>query len=450
LFLLHSDAKYIDVMERTLYNGLISGVSLDGKSFFYPNPLESKGQHRRSPWFGVACCPGNVTRFMASVPGYVYAQQGDTLYVNLFVGSTAEIKMDNGRTVKLAQQTRYPWDGAIKMSVTPDRVGPFTIKVRIPGWARSEAVPSELYRFLNKVEDPVVLKVNGRSVPIAIEKGYVSLKRTWNRGDSIELSLPMPVRRIAANPQVAANHGRVALQRGPLVYCAEWPDNPNGRVRNLMLTEDAALTAEFKPDLLTGVTVISGKSLSLAYDTDGKIVKTEQPFKAIPYFAWANRGPGEMIVWIPIDESNARPQPPPTIASMSRVTTSGGNSPVAINDLSEPRSSRDNSDVYFHWWPRKGTTEWVEYTFSNPTAIAETQIYWFDDTGRGECRVPASWRILYKDGSEWKPIEAAEAYGVEKDRFNKVTFKPITTVALRLEVSMQKEWSAGIHEWKLK
>ena len=147
LFLLHADARYIDVMERTLYNGLISGVSLDGKSFFYPNPLESNGQHQRSPWFGVACCPGNITRFMASVPGYVYAQQGDTLYVNLFVRSAADIKMDNGRVVKLVQETRYPWDGAVKLTVNPDKSTGFAIDVRIPGWARNEAAPSDLYRF---------------------------------------------------------------------------------------------------------------------------------------------------------------------------------------------------------------------------------------------------------------------------------------------------------------
>ena len=214
LFLLHADARYIDVMERTLYNGLISGVSLDGKSFFYPNPLESKGQHQRSPWFGVACCPGNITRFLASVPGYVYAQQGATLYVNLFVNSNGEIKMDNGRTVKMVQETRYPWDGAVKMTVNPDKRGQFTINVRIPGWARDEAVPSDLYRFQDKVSEQVTIKVNGKAEPLKIEKGYVSLNRDWKSGDVIELALPMPVRRIVANDQVEADRGRVALQRG--------------------------------------------------------------------------------------------------------------------------------------------------------------------------------------------------------------------------------------------
>jgi hypothetical protein len=461
LFLLHADARYIDVMERTLYNGLISGVSLDGKSFFYPNPLESKGQHQRSPWFGVACCPGNMTRFLASVPGYVYAQQGDALYVNLFVGSTAEIKMDNGRAVKMVQETRYPWDGYVKMTVNPDKNAQFVINVRIPGWAHNEAVPSDLYRFQDSVNEPVTLKINGNPVTVKTEKGYASLNRNWKRGDVIELTLPMPVRRIVANEQVEADRGRSALQRGPLVYCAEWPDNPGGHVRNLMLPagapeglkDGAKLTAEFKPDLLNGVTIIKGKAFALGYDAEGKVIRTEQDFTAIPYYAWANRGRGEMVVWIPDNESSVKLPPPPTIASRSKVIASENQNPnliVAINDQSEPRSSRDNSDIYFHWWPKKGTTEWVEYAFEKPATVSETEVYWYDDTGRGECRTPASWRLLYKDGETWKPVEAAEPYGVEKDRFNKLSFKPVATTGLRLEVTMQPNWSTGIQEWKVK
>jgi len=449
LFLLHADARYIDVMERTLYNGLISGVSLDGKSFFYPNPLESNGQHQRSPWFGVACCPGNITRFMASVPGYVYAQQGDTLYVNLFVRSAADIKMDNGRVVKLVQETRYPWDGAVKLTVNPDKSTGFAIDVRIPGWARNEAAPSDLYRFLDRVEQPAALKVNGKLVPIKLEKGYASLRRDWKRGDVIELTLPMPVRRVAADENVGADRGRVALQRGPLVYCAEWPDNPAGHVRNLVLPDNARLTAEFEPGVLKGITVIKGRALGLAYDAQGNVTKAEQDFAAIPYYAWANRGRGQMVVWIPNNESSARPLPWPTLAMTSKVTTSGRKNPQAVNDGEEPRSSSD-SDSYFDWWPKKGTKEWVEYAFEKPAAVSQIEVYWFDDTGRGEVRVPRSWRVLYREGEEWKPVETGEPYAVEKDRFNKVTFKPVTTSGLRLEVTMQPDWSAGIQEWKVK
>jgi DUF1680 family protein len=336
-------------MERTLYNGLLSGVSLDGKSFFYPNPLESAGQHQRSPWFGVACCPDNMTRFLASVPGYVYAKQGDTLYVNLFVAGTAEVEMDGGRKVKLVQETRYPWDGAVRITVSPDRDGPLKVNVRIPGWARGEAVPSDLYRFADASDEKVTLRVNGQPVPATLEKGYARLERRWTKGDVIELGLPMPVRRVVANASVDADLGRVALQRGPLVYAAEWPDNPDGRVRNLLLAVDAKLSTSFRPDLLNGVQVVTGRAVALAYDTEGKVKRREQDFTAIPYYAWANGGPGEMLVWIPDRETSARPQPVPTLASRATVTSSpAGHNPRAVNDQSEPRSSRDGNSSFFH------------------------------------------------------------------------------------------------------
>jgi DUF1680 family protein len=452
LFLLHADAKYIDVMERTLYNGLISGVSLDGKTFFYQNPLEATGQagkDQRSPWFGVACCPGNITRFMASVPGYVYAQRGDALWVNLYMANSADIKLDNGRTVRMTQETRYPWDGVVKMSVNPDQSVPLTVNVRIPGWARNEPVPTDLYRFTDKSADAVTLKVNGKSVPVKLDKGYVALARAWKKGDTIEMNLPMPVRRVAANEKVAADRGRVALQRGPIVYAAEWPDNPNGKVRNLMLPDDAKLTAEFKPALLNGVTVIKSRAVALAYDAQGKVTKTEQEFTAIPYYAWANRGRGQMLVWFPENEASAKPTPYPTIATTATVTTSGRKNPRTINDGEEPTSSNDPTS-YFDWWPKKGSTEWVEYAFEKPAQVSECQLYWFDDTGHGEVRVPASWRLLYKDGDNWKPVENPGPYGVARDGYNKVALKPVTTTGMRLEVTMQSNFSAGIQEWKVR
>lgn len=450
LFLLHADAQYIDVMERTLYNGLISGVSLDGKSFFYPNPLESAGQHQRSPWFGVACCPGNITRFIASVPGYAYAQQGDNLYVNLFVASGSEIELDNGRKVNLTQETRYPWDGAVRITVNPDRTARFKINVRVPGWARNEAVPGNLYRFEQPINDAVTLKLNGKAVTLRLNRGYVGLSRTWRKGDVIELLMPMPVRRIVANDQVGADRGRVALQRGPIVYCAEWPDNPDGRVRNLVLPDNARLAVEFKPDLLKGVAVIRSKAYSISLDEAGKLIKREQDFTAIPYYAWANRGRGEMLVWLPSSEANARPRPFPSIATTSEVTVSNRSrrDPRMINDGEEPSASNDPAS-YFDWWPRKGTTEWIEYAFANAATVSEVEVYWFDDTGRGEVRVPQSWRILYKDGSDWKPVEGTP-YGVEKDQYNRVSFKPTLTTGLRLEVTMQPNWSVGVQEWKVK
>jgi uncharacterized protein len=261
----------------------------------------------------------------------------------------------------------------------------------------------------------------------------------------------MPVRRVVANGSVEADEGRMALQRGPLAFAAEWPDNPGGRVRNLVLPADAKLTSEFRPDLLGGVQVVKSRAVALAYDAQGGVKKQEQEFVAIPYYAWANRGAGEMTVWIPERESSARPQPLPTLASTAKAKASeAGHNPSAVNDQSEPKSSRDATASFFHWWPEKGTTEWIEYAFEKPSTVSEVELYWLDDTGSGECRVPVSWRVLYKDGEEWKPVAASGPYGVEKDQYNRVAFTPVTTAGLRLEVKLQPEWSAGILEWKVK
>jgi hypothetical protein len=455
LFLLHADAKYIDVMERTLYNGLISGVSLDGKTFFYQNPLEatgSAGKDQRSPWFGVACCPGNITRFMASVPGYVYAQRGDAIWVNLYVANAADIKLDNGRTVHMVQETRYPWEGAVKMTVSPDQPGPLTIHVRIPGWARNEPIASDLYKFADKSSEPVVLKINGKAEKVVLDKGYVNLARSWKKGDTIELNMPMPVRRVVANSQVVADRGRVAIERGPMVYAAEFADNPNGKVRNLTLPDSEKLTAEYRPALLNGVEVVKGKAVALAYDAQGKVVKQEQDFTAIPYYAWANRGRGQMVVWLPNIEAVAKPLPYPTAASSAKVTVSGRPQQRTfdvIKDGEIPEGSNDHSG-YFDWYPARGNKETVDYTFDKATPVSECGVYWFDDTGQGSVRVPASWRLLYKDGEEWKPVETSDTYGVAKDRFNKVTFKPVTTTGLRVELQAQPNVSVGMQKWTVK
>ena len=307
LFLLHGESRYIDVLERTLYNGLLAGVSLDGKSFFYPNPLESAGQYKRSPWFGVACCPGNITRFLASLAGYVYAQRADSIYVNLFIAGAADIAMASGNKVQLVQATRYPWDGDVRITVRPQAPAPFTLRIRVPGWAGNDAVPSDLYHFMTPVTTPVTLSVNGQNVPLTMEQGYAVVTRPWKTGDVVWLHLPMPVRRVVASNDVSADRGRVALQRGPIVFAAEWPDSPGGHVLNLMLPDAEPLRAESRPTLLNGVEVIAGHALAYSADASGNVTSRKQPFVAIPYYAWANRGPGEMSVWLADREDAVRP-----------------------------------------------------------------------------------------------------------------------------------------------
>ena len=288
MFLLGGEAKYIDVLERVIYNGFLSGISLSGDEFFYPNPLASDGDYQRSPWFGCACCPTNIVRFMPSLPGYAYAQQGNVLYVNLFIGGSATIKMNNN-TVRLEQETRYPWDGEVKITVEPKRSKEFTICVRVPGWARNEPVPSDLYRFLNESSEKVTLKVNGESVELNIDKGFASISRRWEKGDVIELNLPMPIRRVVSHENVKDNAGHTAIQRGPVVYCLEGVDNPQG-VARLVLPADTKLYTEYRGDLLGGIMIIKGQ---------GEIPLESVEVVAIPYYVWAHRGKSEMAVWLP-------------------------------------------------------------------------------------------------------------------------------------------------------
>jgi hypothetical protein len=326
-----------------------------------------------------------------------------------------------------------------------------TIRVRIPGWARGEPIPSDLYRFAGAPSGKPALKVNGAAVPISLDKGYAALTRTWKAGDSIELNLPMPVRRLVANQQVVTDRGRVALQRGPIVFAAEWADNPGGRVRNLMLPDQEPLRAEFRPDLLKGVEVVKARAVALARDDKGNLVRASEEVTFIPYYAWANRGPGEMMVWIPSSESTARPAPPPGVTTDAKVSASGGNNPNPVKAEDEPSSSSDPA-LYFDWWTEDlaARTGWIEYAFARPATVSETAVYWFDDTGRGAVRVPASWRMLYRDGDQWKPVEVTGAYGVDKDRYNTVAFRPVNTTALRVEVTMQPKYSAGIQRWRAK
>jgi len=271
-------------MERVLYNSLISGVSMEGDCFFYQNPLESRGRYERSPWFEVACCPGNIVRFIPSFPGYVYAEADGNLYVNLFVQSQANIELEN-QTVKLQQETLYPWEGNVKITVHPEKEKEFAVLVRIPGWAQDRPVPSDLYRFLDAQQEKIILLLNGEPYPLEIQDGYARLSHKWRPGDRIELSLSMPVRMVLSHENVRDNLGKAALQRGPIVYCLEEADNA-GRVLDLSLPDDSSLESEFHPDLLGGVVVVKGQPAE------------QNPFTAVPYYAWAHRGAGKMIVWI--------------------------------------------------------------------------------------------------------------------------------------------------------
>lgn len=451
LFLLHGDSKYYDVIERTLYNGLISGVSLSGDHFFYPNPLESEGQHRRSEWFGCACCPSNVCRFMPSVPGYVYAQRDDKIYVNLFVASNSEIKLKEN-TIRLSQQSDYPWNGNISITVDPDESQKFDILVRIPGWAQNKPVPGDLYAYLNSNEDKTELKVNGKSIDYTLGKdGYAAISRKWKKGDIIEISLPMKVHRTIANENVMADKGKVSLERGPVVYCLEWVDN-NDRVLNAVLADDVAVTDNFRKDELNGIVRLEMEGKSTSRDIDNNIKEEDKHLTAIPYYAWANRGAGEMVVWIPRTAGSARPVPPVTICTTAKITASKDNKSLkAINDGYWPTNSNDREYSFYSLWPEKGTKEWVMYEFQKPESISQASVYWYDDRPWGGCRIPQSWAIEYKDRTGiWKPVKNITEYKTGQDIVNTVSFETITTKYIRLTFQLMEKESAGVYEFEVK
>ena len=298
MFLLHGDAKYYDVLERTLYNGLISGVSLEGNGFFYPNPLESAGQHERKAWFGCACCPSNICRFIPSVPGYVYAVKDNALYVNLFMPNTMTQKVA-GKEVTLTQRTGYPYGGDIEITVDKTALKKeMALKVRIPGWVRGEAVPSDLYTFADDVKTGYTVIVNGVPVESALEQGYFTISRKWKKGDQVVVHFDMEPRVVKAHAEVKADEGRIAVQKGPVVYCAEWPDNPGFSVRGTIVNQKPTFRVRHSDDLY-GLDKIVTPAQTFSYGEDGRVAVRDVELTLIPYYAWCHRGRGEMTVWLP-------------------------------------------------------------------------------------------------------------------------------------------------------
>lgn len=447
LFLLHGESKYYDVLERSLYNGLISGVSLDGGGFFYPNPLESIGQHQRQPWFGCACCPSNICRFIPSLPGYVYAVHNKDVYVNLFMSNTSELNVE-GKKVTLAQTTEYPWNGDIRVSVSPKGKQNFTLKIRIPGWVQGEVVPSNLYSFTDNKQLNYSVKVNGETFRSNLDKGYFAINRLWKKGDVVDVHFDMEPRTVKANSKVEADRGKISVERGPLVYCAEWPDN-DFSVLSVFMNRKPEFTVERKPELLYGIDELKTQAQTLGYDETGRLVTKDVTLTLIPYYAWAHRGTGEMAVWLPQDVSATRPVMPPTIASKAKITASHmAKSISAINDGLTPKDENDRTAPYYHWWPQEGTTEWIAYEFEQPEEISSTTIYWYDDAPWGGCRIPQSWKIYYKDASgNWQPVANTSFYGIAKGEPNTVRFTPVKTSAVKLEVVQPEKNSAGLFEW---
>jgi hypothetical protein len=372
----------------------------------------------------------NDVRFIPEIAGFIYATRGTELFVNLFISSTARFELA-GIPLAIKQTTRYPWAGESTIQV--ERIGSdvnatknFTLNLRIPGWARNQPVPSDLYRYEDRLKPQVKLSVNGKATKYDLKAGFAQVTRTWKSGDTIALHLDMPVRRVVAHPAVDADSNRFALERGPLVYCAEGADN-HGQVLDKVLSGPMRFATREEPHSLGGIVSISASTKTAA-----------QELKCIPYYAWSHRGPNEMRVWFPTT-------PEFKLASHCWDT----DTPDACFDGKEPKDSNDHSIPRFTWWDHTGTTEWIARPFDKPTKVSAVSVYWFDDTRNGGgCRVPKSWRLVYQSGGEWKPVEGAATFGTSLDKYNHVAFTPVTTTALRIEVQLQPQFSGGILEWK--
>ena len=512
LNMMHGDARYADVVERAIYNGVLSGIGMDGKSFFYVNPLASSGGHHRQPFFDCACCPTNVVRFVPSLPGYQYAIRGEhkttvirpnpnrsilrqvfggsvkeetkdgvltitqndiiiesgleggnnEVLVNQYVAGKSEVKLATGE-YEIEQKTNYPWDGNVEISFKCTKklesdLPTYTVAFRNPGW-NTVSLNYSITTSKGKTRE-ILTTGNGGN--------YFTVQFPAGESFTINIRMDMTPRRIVANPYVAANRGRVAIQRGPLVYCFEQCDNSIG-VDKIVLAKDADFRYEFKPDLLGGVGVIKCKNI------DGK------ELTAVPYYAWDHRESGKMAVWVRQDQLTRTPitndpiwtnretnEPilykelnvdmigrPENLTFMERIIPSashcwGNDSVEAIVADITPKNSNDGSNPRMTFWPHKGSSEWVLYTFEKPEKVSSCSVYWFDDEPTGGCRIPKSWKISYLKGDDWVPVETQSEYSVVKNQYHEIKFTPVETTALRINVELQKDFSGGILSWKVK
>ncbi len=434
MLLLTRDAGYADDLERSLYNGMLSGISREGDRFFYDNPLASRGAHERSAWFSCACCPSNIVRFLPSLGGRIWSHDVDEIRVSQYIGSRTSIPLAAGK-VRVEMKSQLPWKGRVLIEVRPEKPQRFTLLLREPAWCRGGA------RLL----------LNGKHQTVMVRDGWLRIDRRFDPGDRVALELPMEIRRVEDDPRVLANDGRVALCRGPVVYCLEGVDH-DGHSRNLVLPPDAKLRAVSHPELLGGIVTIEGPALARSEDGNPREVQ----LRAIPYHLWNHRGAGELVTWIPTHKALAERPGQGIVHRMADRELEAshcyaGDSVAALMDGRLPQSSSDPSLPRMTFWPLKGAVGQLYCRFDKPRSLARSSVYWFDDGPKGGCRVPASWRLLYRDGESWTPVrlENGISYGVGKDRLQNLRFAPVQAREWMLEVTMQRGFSTGLLEWQL-
>ncbi len=452
MFLMTGDSKYMDILERTMFNNILTGVSQKGDTFFYPNPLSSVGQHERSEWFGCACCPPNVARFLPSMPGYIYATEGDNLFVNLYISNESTFEMPDGDLI-VKQESSLPWEGKVTLTFQNDQSVLSNLKLRIPGWARNKPVPGQLYAYSQAPTTGTRIKVNGDDQVTEMDAmGYVSLAGNWKAGDTIEIEFPFDIKIVKARDEVLEDRGKVAIERGPILYCAEWPDN--GSVQNLVLSEGANFEAVLDNNLLEGIVAIQTTARKASRELDGSLTLSEEvPLKLIPYHLWNNRGPGEMVIWLPTTLESTRPAPAPTKVYKSTITASGNSKLVfAVADQDLPQNTNDRTFPVFHWWPKKDSWEWVQFDFPVVQDISKVQVYWFADTPDGGTALPDEWEVEYSatvakgENTIWKTVRSKTPYPVNTNDWSTVSFAPVRAGSLRLKVKLNEKFAAGIHE----
>ena len=426
---LRADARYTDVMERVLYNGFASGRSLDGTRLYYNNDMIRTGAKSRT---GILCCPMNIIRTTPSVPGYQYATApGDGIWTHLYIAGQASIPYGSG-AVSLTQETAYPWDGAVKITVGVTAPTTFALHLRIPGWAAGATAT-----------------VNGAPIDMGgASRGYLPVSRTWQSGDVVQLALPMTLRRLHSDPKVFAHQGRAAIARGPIVYCLEADDNPVD-VHRIVIPAGAALSASFDGGLLGGVTKIMGTG---HHADNGSPVA----FTMIPYAVWDNRShDGGMCVMVPETTGAASVHLDRGRLGNATVTASFGADVAAVNDGILPKDSNDQTIPRFTWWNHQGTEEWIAVQFPQPIRVWRSDLFWFNDSGAGGgCDFPATIRHEYWTGSAWQPVQLDADYANSGDlfaswHFTTVRFAPVTTTKLRLVVQLKPGKSAGVLEWRV-
>ena len=458
MFLMSGEAKYVDVAEVALYNNVLAGVNLEGNKFFYVNVLEADGKKPfnhgtagRSPWFGTACCPSNMARLIPQISGMTYSYTEDDIYTAFYTGNSTVVPLAGG-DVALKQTTDYPFDGKVTIEVNPAEAGQeFTMWLRIPTWCGEQFVPGELYSYADNNQSKVVAKVNGKRVRTNVVDGYMPVQRAWNAGDKVELELPMPVRYSVADERVEADVNRVCITRGPLVYCAEQPDNEfvasTYIVNNI---GDQGEVATFSEGIMSGINNITLKSESVDI-LEG--TTTPATLKLIPYYAWNNRGDNmTMNVWFARDAETAVKGMIRTVGNVMNVEASytyPNDDPIAVADGKHPKSSADGSIPRWTSWAKSqlGKPQTLEVTLRKEQKIESVSIYWFDD--KDGVYLPKEWSMEYKDGDEWKTFQpyVTDRFGVMPDQFNMVhPHGEVKTSVLRVNMTPQPNKAVGVLE----